>query len=739
MKKKLAGYRNQVSARSGETISFYVHVGDEAEYRADLIRIIHGGSEEGSPGLIFEPHDSEFEGTYIGQRQPFSNGSFIWLQPSGSGLAPLSSVSFACAIFPTYRNKGRDKDKPQTIASGLAGADLVISETGHLSLVFEGRVVLAIEQPIPHNQWSFVGLSYDARANFATLHQSTRASSSVEFTSQMTQTERSSVELGVSDFNEITFAARTTIDEAGIHRPTHSFNGRIESPRLMSRVCAPDALDALVLMERPDLSDPDLEGFWDFSDEMTGRSIRDLSKNNIFGRLENLPTRAVAGFRWTGEERDWRRAPREYGAIHFHEDDIYDMKWSQSFSWTVPEDTRSGLYAARIVSGDETEYLTFFVVPKVSAPKASIAIVASTATYLSYANERARYAVDQLLGGGDMEVSPEMQMLLDTPEFGASQYESHKDRSGIHFSSYLRPLLNWRPDTTMWAMNADTALLHWLEQGDWDYDVITDHDIHRDGACLLKNYQTILTGTHPEYLSTQMFDAYETYLADGGRLMYMGGNGFYWRVAFSDDWPAAMEVRRAEGGTRAWFARPGEYHHAFNGEYGGLWRNQGRAPNSLVGVGFAAQGFSRSTYYRKTAQANNPRAAFVFKDVDDEIIGNFGLRGGGAAGEEIDRYDRSLGSPAHGLVLASSEDDAPDMLRVIEEFAVSIPHGKDPAVRADMTFFETPSGGAVFSTGSIAWSGALCHNQYDNSVAKISANVLNRFLDDTPFVFQDAT
>ena len=57
----------------------------------------------------------------------------------------------------------------------------------------------------------------------------------------------------------------------------------------------------------------------------------------------------------------------------------------------------------------------------------------------------------------------------------------------------------------------------------------------------------------------------------------------------------------------------------------------------------------------------------------------------------------------------------------------------DADVRADMTFFETPAGGAVFSTGSIGWAGALGTNNYDNDVARISANVLARFRDATPF------
>ena len=50
-------------------------------------------------------------------------------------------------------------------------------------------------------------------------------------------------------------------------------------------------------------------------------------------------------------------------------------------------------------------------------------------------------------------------------------------------------------------------------------------------------------------------------------------------------------------------------------------------------------------------------------------------------------------------------------------------------MRADLVFFETPDGGAVFSTGSIAWAGALAHDGYDNNVARITTNVVRRFLD----------
>jgi hypothetical protein len=38
----------------------------------------------------------------------------------------------------------------------------------------------------------------------------------------------------------------------------------------------------------------------------------------------------------------------------------------------------------------------------------------------------------------------------------------------------------------------------------------------------------------------------------------------------------------------------------------------------------------------------------------------------------------------------------------------------------------------VFPTGSIAWYGASSHNGYDDNVARITGNVLPRFLDPAP-------
>jgi N,N-dimethylformamidase len=75
---------------------------------------------------------------------------------------------------------------------------------------------------------------------------------------------------------------------------------------------------------------------------------------------------------------------------------------------------------------------------------------------------------------------------------------------------------------------------------------------------------------------------------------------------------------------------------------------------------------------------------------------------------------------------------------VLEEILINSPGltgSQSPLVTADLLFFETPSGGAVFSTGSIAYSGSLSHNDYDNNVSKLTENVVNRFKAPEPFAF----
>ena len=345
----------------------------------------------------------------------------------------------------------------------------------------------------------------------------------------------------------------------------------------------------------------------------------------MHGRTVNLPARAMTGHNWTGEVMDWTQAPAQYGAIHFHDDDLVDAGWQEDFRFEVPQDLRSGVFAARLRANEAEFWVPFFVRPRKGSARGKIAFLASTATYIVYMNNRARFtSIAVELYQGRLTVLDAIdQLLLEHPGIGLSTYDRHADGSGVCYSSRHRPVTNFRPTGRHWNFNLDLFIVDWLEHLGVDYDVITEEDLHEEGLDLLRPYNVVLTGSHPEYDSLEMLDALDAYLRHGGRLMYMGGNGFYWRIAHHPTRRGVIEVRRAEGGVRAWDALPGEYYHSFTGEYGGLWRRQGRAPQKLAGVGFISQGFDRCSYYRRLEASRDPRVAFMFEGIEDEILGEF--------------------------------------------------------------------------------------------------------------------
>ena len=70
----------------------------------------------------------------------------------------------------------------------------------------------------------------------------------------------------------------------------------------------------------------------------------------------------------------------------------------------------------------------------------------------------------------------------------------------------------------------------------------------------IRDYKALCTGSHPEYHTPQTLDALQNYRDQGGRLVYLGGNGFYWKIALSPEDPELIEIRRGESGIRAWAA-----------------------------------------------------------------------------------------------------------------------------------------------------------------------------------------
>ncbi|KAL8774022.1 MAG: hypothetical protein Q9194_004139 [Teloschistes cf. exilis] len=484
---------------------------------------------------------------------------------------------------------------------------------------------------------------------------------------------------------------------------------------------------------------------FDFSLDISTDRIRDKS-GGIQGVLINGPSRAVTGYDWDASQSDWTKAEYGYGAIHFHDDDLDDAGWDTSFELELPRSLHSGCYAVMVDDGESTDFIPFFVKPDPGARKVPpVALIIPTFTYAAYANEHLhdeRRAVH--FPGDSSKRDKYFRTLMERPDLGISLYDSHNDGSGTCFSTIKRPILNMRPDYTMWLFDgprefpADLWFVDFLDRelGAEGYDVITDHQISEDGAGLLKRYQVLMSCSHPEYPTFRMLDSYSTFLDNGGYFMYLGGNGYYWATSHDPDRPHRIEVRRAEAGCRTFSLPPGHHHHSLTGELGGLWRSRGRPPNRLFGIGSCAMGVGKGTGYGITDEArSHPRVSRFLRGLkSDRIIGDFGLVQGAASGDEIDRLDYELGTPRNAIMVATTKlagGHSDEYMLFNEETLfpmVNITGTTSDKIRSDIVFFETAKKGAVFSVGSINWVGALAWNAFKNNVARLTANVLHDFI-----------
>ena len=734
--KNIIGYTEPLSVAPGDRLRVMVSCeAGVSSYRAGIVRLLSGDDQPGGPGLRAAVVESPVDGDYPARHQPVYPGSFGRFDDTPL-LDTGGDLYLQVVVMPTLLER-----PGSTIVSRLdetrgAGFALCLAANGApLLRLGDGRGgfhELATDTPLERGQWTLLRAGYEAASGRLSVSAQPLSSSHPAACAD----HATGVAAGaLPDCRApLLLAGRDAGTVNGRPIASHHWNGRIERPLLARRPLAAAEGERLRRGPLPAALADDIVLCVDLARGIDGDDLIDISPGRLRGRLWSQPHRAVPCSDWDGSEHDWRHRPDHYAAVHFLEDSLEDCNWLADFEYRLPDDLPSGIYAAHLRGLDGShDYVPFFVRPPRGTATAPLALLVPTASYLAYANVRTGWddEIDEMLLNRLVVLGPEDQYLMVHPELGYSCYDLHNDGSGVSYSTRKRPILNMRPDhPSLWQMSADMHLLAWLEQSAIAYDVITDEDLHAEGAALLCNYRAVITGSHPEYYSTPMWDAVHDWLGGGGRLMYMGGNGFYWRVAFSDAKPGVMEMRRAEDGSRAWVARPGEYHLSYTGELGGLWWRCGRPPQALVGVGFTAQGFDHSSYFRRKAASHDPRVAWVFDGVEGEIFGDYGLYGGGAAGVELDFADTALGTPAHALVLASSENHTDSYLHVNELIGHMYPAiggTENPKVRADMVFFETGNGGAVWSTGSIAWISALPCNHFDNDVARITGNVLRRF------------
>jgi N,N-dimethylformamidase len=734
----IVSYSDPLTVRAGQQIEFKVST-TAASYEADFVRIILGDENPAGPGPKLPPVPVPgFPATFPGADLPVPSGSHLRVPGEPSSSFP-DGFSVTCWMFPTAPG-GAD----QTIVhSETAGGSWALTIDGSSRLTFTGAgATLRHESPLRPHTWYLVVVGHDGRRTARLVALPLRPTIGDE--PQLLDVDvNAPLRVGA-----LTFAGRPVDDIVA----SACFDGKLDTPTLWPGLLSREDIARVHRDELPTLP----AHRWDLASSPANSAVPDLVAG-WHGQLLHQPTRAVTSHSWSGHIHEWSLAPDQYAAIHFHATDRDDARWPTAIAFTVPDGWTSAIYGLRLVADDGTDdLLPFFVRPAAGAPTEDVAFLVPTLSYLAYGNQQVTGRllddpiVKGIFGEGllDYPRAPEDVFIVSTGL--RSTYDHHSDGSGVMTVSRRLPIADMRAryrgpvfgnlQGAPHQFGADLHLVDWLHQKGYAHDVLTDEDLHHDGDAALAPYRVLLTGTHPEYWTESMLDTLEHWLERGGRLMYLGGNGFYWVTSIYPSRPHLVEVRKWAG-NRAYDTPAGERHHASTGELGGLWRGRGRTPQRLTGVGFTAQGFDVNAPYRRTKASYEPRFAPLLRGIDGDTIGDVAnlVQSHGAAGVEIDRADPALGTPPASVVLASSFGHSDSYQHAVEEIYVTdqLQGGTlNPLVRADLTVVPYPNGGAVFSTGSIAWSGALAADGYDNDVSQLTANVLDQFLtaDD---LFQD--
>ncbi len=711
----LEGYAEDASVPTGRSVALMLS-GAAREVDLSLVRLIHGDPNPEGPGYREERVAWGQPERVAVTPQPLRLGSYVEV-PSSDALNPFGSFTLALWILPTALTGGwhglvsKWKAPELSYTLCVTGAQTLVAGISRDGVTAEWCTGL---EQLSIGEWQFVALTFEAESGELTVHQRdgkpqstlerSRASSS---SGLRATTSTKHLPAGAVHRGAAPLWVGAVPDSEGGHWA--HFNGKIAAPILLGNALSPDRIDALVLGRGPGDTDEVLAA-WDFSRQVGTSLVIDISAHRNDGFAANCPARAVRGPRWRGSIGSlYSDDPADYDAIHFHDDDLADACWDPTLMVSVPDGTRPGIYAARLQERGDELFVPFVV--RRSVPESELGFLVPTLTWQAYASNRHPYSHTE-------------DGLVDE---GLCIYDVHSDGSPVFYATWRKPTRSHNPRAAarQWGshnLTANLYLIDWLEHEGFAYEAFTDHDLHHQGLERLAGLRCLVLGSHPEYWTEPMLDALEGYLAGGGRVLYLSGNGLYWVSSLSSEAPHIMEVRKSGDGEHdPGLNDPGEMQHSFTAEIGGLWARRGRPSRRYVGVEHAANVFVHSAGrwgFVRAPASYEPGYAFLFDGIGDETIGDFGLNLGSAAAYEMDAVqDWPWQEGWEPVVLARAHHES------------FIPPMRMPApATSDIALIAAPNGAAVFAAGSVAWTGSLSHNDYDNNVARITRNALERFL-----------
>jgi hypothetical protein len=219
----------------------------------------------------------------------------------------------------------------------------------------------------------------------------------------------------------------------------------------------------------------------------------------------------------------------------------------------------------------------------------------------------------------------------------------------------------------------DEPFLRWLTATGKHVDYLSDAELKQVGSGreLARDYALIIFPGHHEYVTTHEYDVVTGFRNQGGNLMFLSANNFFWQIRIHGD--VMTRTKR--------------------------WRELGRPEAALIGVQYLAN--DTGTHRGRYSVVNAPAVPWLFAGT--------GLGNGSQfsnAGIEIDAVAPS--SPPHTKVVAR------------------IPNIFGAGFTAEMSYYQTKAGAKVFAAGAFSIATAVwlppVERMIDNLWARLTSD-----------------
>ncbi len=368
---------------------------------------------------------------------------------------------------------------------------------------------------------------------------------------------------------------------------------------------------------------------------------------------------------------------------------MIECQWAPGYTLTTQTSWTSGVYFAVLTNQQAFQNYVPFVV-RDDGRVGTLLYQQTVTTYQAYND----YPYNNTTG----------KSLYAFNSFGANTIGGSKAAVKVSFD---RPYLG-DGDCNVWGhcvLGPEINFIRWMEKSGYDVTYATDIDVHTDGARLL-NYRGLLTVTHGEYWSKEMYDAVEAARNAGVNLGFFSANNAYWQIRLE---PSSTGVPNRVVVCYRDAALDPNTNPALETV---LWRDPpvNRPEQTLVGVMYTSQVPADGQFhYAPYVVTNSGHWAY---DGTGFSNGNSGPK---IVGNEADRlftgYPQANALPGTYTLLS---------------------HSPYPGDYGNSSIYQAPGGAWVFGAGAINWGLALDtfggSTLVDARMQRMTANILDRFL-----------